>query len=688
MRPRSVAHSFSVFFVLILFGDVVAAADRPRIRVARSPQEVGEARKALERGASPGFDGPSAAVDPLVSPPFVVEAEPNDSSGTATPLGGDAVIAEGNLFEGGDVDYWSFSAVTGDQVYVATMTGFSANQSLNSQLDVLATNGTTPLESDDDDGVFGATSSSIAGVTIPSSGTYYIRVNHFLGNGQLRPYRLFFQLRSGSPTAETESNDSPPGQVLPVGGWVSGSTSSMGDVDLFAFDLTTGDTVFVSLDLDPERDSVEWDGLAGLGTFDGFFLAADDGPKLGFDSEAFFMTVMESGSYSVIVAVPSGETSYGTYRLSVTVFPQDDEGESCTVYSSTDVPKTIPTGPGSVSSTLVVPGDPTIADLDVAIDLSDDSLGDLDVHLQSPASNDNGLFTDLASAESKIDFVLDDEAAIPVDSFDVFTGMAYAPESDYRLAWFDGEDAGGTWTLVVHDDLGGDATGTLDGWSVRICEPPALPVCPAGTERVVRYSSDFESDAGGFTHAGTNDEWERGLPDYEVSFVPVITTCASGSNCWATDLDGTYSNSSDQDLVSPAIDLTDLEAPILVSWAHRYQMEDATYDHYNVDLQWSGGGGASRLFEWLDYDQSGSFGIGSAVEETAGWGVVTRRADDYAGTSIQLQFHLDSDFSETYAGVAIDDVTVSGCLPSADIFSDGFESGDLSAWSSSVSGTS
>ena len=60
------------------------------------------------------------------------------------------------------------------------------------------------------------------------------------------------------------------------------------------------------------------------------------------------------------------------------------------------------------------------------------------------------------------------------------------------------------------------------------------------------YTSDFEADDGGFTHSGTADEWERGLP----TFAP-ITTAHSGVNAWKTDLDNTYENNANSDLVSP-----------------------------------------------------------------------------------------------------------------------------------------
>ena len=196
-----------------------------------------------------------------------LETEPNNSAGTATVLTGSVVKITGNIFPNADVDYYAFTAQAGDRVYAATMTSGSASASVDSQLALLATDGSTVLESDDDNGSFGPTSSSIAGATIAVSGTYYLRVSHDSPTSQLRPYDLWVRVQSGAPTAETEPNDTTPGQPLPASGWVSGALSSTTDVDYYAVTLNAGDSVAASLDLDPERDGVEWNGQLGLAPF-------------------------------------------------------------------------------------------------------------------------------------------------------------------------------------------------------------------------------------------------------------------------------------------------------------------------------------------------------------------------------------------------------------------------------------
>src|SRR6185503_414320 len=51
----------------------------------------------------------------------------------------------------------------------------------------------------------------------------------------------------------------------------------------------------------------------------------------------------------------------------------------------------------------------------------------------------------------------------------------------------------------------------------------------------------------------------------------------------------------------------------------------------------------------------------TTLNESAGWGLVTRRIDAYSNKTIQLQWNLTSDSSLFFAGLAVDDVVVTGC---------------------------
>lgn len=629
------------------------------------------------------------AAAPLGAEPFgqgfVVEVEPNGTAGTATPLGGTDLVAEGQIVGGSESDFWSFAAVTGDRVYVAVVTAATATQTSNSQLDLIAPDGTV-LETDLDDGTLTGHSSSLAGTAIPDDGTYYLRVKSQSpgGSTEIRPYRLYLRVQTGEPAAEAEPNDSEP-QPLPIAGWVAGNLD-LGELDLYSLALSAGDTVFASLDADPERDGgATYDLRLGVGEFGAgaTMLLVDDSNTTSPSSEAIVVTVAEPGTFRILVDQSGGlGGADATYHLSVSVLPAALQGAACATYASTDVPQTIAEGPGRTTSTLTVPGNPRIADLDLILALDHAQADDLDVHLVAPAGNAVGVVTDVGSADSTDwDAVFDDESAAPAGAYSpaVLAGVGLQPEPSYRLDWFDGEDAGGEWTLVIDDDTAGNG-GTLAGWSLRICTPPALPACPEGYVRADILATDFESGADGFTHAGTQDEWELGLP----SFAPV-ESCASGSSCWDTDLDGSYNASGDQTLVSPAVDLAGTVGPVVVSWAQKYQLENATFDRYDVTLAVAGGGATESLFDWRGADMSTDIGV-TTLQESAGWGVVERAVDTgFDGTAVELRFRLRSDFAVQFDGVAIDDVTISACVLGPDIFADGFdEAGDVCAWSGAV----
>ncbi len=649
------------------------------------------------------MDGPVPKPRRVISPSLVAavnqgEVEPNNTPGTATPLVGGDVKIKANLFPNGDVDYYSFTASAGSRFYAATMTSGSAGNSTDSQLTLFASDGTTVIEFDDDNGSFAALSSSIAGANLTAGGTYYLKVNDFTaGTSTERPYELYVKVQSGSPTPEVEPNDTPAtANPLPASGWVSGTRNPAAatEQDWYSMTLNAGDTVFLSLDLDPERDSVTWNGRLGIALFGDAgnqILVVDDAgtgdvsPNPNIPSEALFMTVKDAGTYYAFVdsasAAVGGPTA--TYNLSVSVLPHTPTGVNCTTYTSTDVPKTIGPGTGLVSSTITIPGNPRIAEISVQINLNHALMQDIDAHLRSPAGNDNGLFTDIGAAatggQTQMDLIFDDDSAIP-PAFTVLKGMRLKPENNstsgtastsgaYRLGWFNGEDAGGTWTLDLRDDTAGANGGTLTSWSITICEQPPPPSC-SGTPTTV-FSTDFESGEAGFTHTGTQDEWELGLPATVATTtsnpVAAFNTCNSGVNCWKTDLDNTYNASSNQDLFSPNINLAGISGPITLQWAQRDQIETANFDHAFVEVREVGNPSNSvHVWDWLDPTMiSASSGTGNPqvnIGGSEGWGFHYADISQFAGLNIEVRFHLDSDSSVQFGGMAIDDVSVTGCV--------------------------
>ncbi len=629
---------------------------------------------------------------------YLGEVESNNTSATANALpASNNVVVRANLFPAADADFFSFSATAGDRVYAAVMSSGSAGSSTDSQLTLVASDGSTTIEFDDDNGSFAGLSSSIAGATIPSNGTYFLRVNDFSATATERAYELHVRVQSGAPTPEVEANDVPANaNPLPANGWVSGTRDPAlaTEQDWFSLTLNAGDSVYLALDLNPERDGTVWNGRLGIALFGDAgnqILVTDDAgtgditPVPNNPSEALFMTVKDAGTYYAFVDSASAATGgpTATYHLSVSVHPAVDEGVNCTTYTSTNVPQTIGPGTGLVSSTITVPGTPRVADLDIQLMLNHAVMGEVDAHLRSPAGQDLGLFTDIGAAatggQTQMDLWLDDEAAV-TPAFTVLRGMRFKPENNstagtastsgaYRLSSFDGINAGGTWTLDLRDDTVGANGGTLTGWALRICEAPPPPTCAAGFTTTTVYSTDFEAGDAGFTHSGTQDEWARGLPATAATATanPIadFTTCNSGTNCWKTDLTGSYNASSNQDLLSPNINLAGLSPPVVVTWAQRHQIETANFDRMFVDFQQVGGATPVRLYEWLDPTPiSASAGTGNPqvnIGGAVGWGLHSRRADSLAGQNAELRFNLTTDTTVNFGGLAVDDVSVTAC---------------------------
>jgi len=663
MKSLSIFALLTVLLFSLVVGSVRSAPPPPGSSAPIVKEEDGVDTSEIELVPLPAGSVPSATAPAATSlnpgHARIAETEPNNTIAEANLLPSTNIVVLGNIYPNADSDFFAITAAAGDRVYAAVFTSFSSSLNFDSNLSLLDAGGLV-LEFDNDDGSFGGTSSSIAGTFIPSSGTYYLKVNHNSPTSQLRPYVLYLRVQSDMLISEIEpNNDITRATALSANGWAAGTVSAIGDPDLFSLSLSAGDTVYLSLDLDPERDSLTWNGRVGLGMFDNSILVVNDTSVVSPNSEAFFLTVKESGTYYVFVDETTGQAG-STYHFSVSVFPSETSVGTCTTYTNSTL-LAIPDAGLATSSITIPDGSGLVGDLNMSLNVTHAKMQDLDLVLQAPSGNQVGLFTDVGSnSPSELDLILDDEAGIPVGIYAMVNGLRMQPELNYRLSWFDGQTASGTWMLTLADDSISDI-GTLNSWSLTVCQPPPRPACSNGSTPVVIFSSDFEANDSGFIHGGAGDEWEYGSPAFDP-----ITTCASGTKCWKTDLDANYNASSSQDLVSPPISLEGITGPVNLSWAQKYQMESATFDHAFVEVFESGDGvSGQRLWEWMDATMQMSLGAPPAtpINESAGWGVQTHNINSYLDKSFQVRFHIDSDTTVNLAGLAIDDFVVTACQP-------------------------
>jgi len=195
------------------------------------------------------------------------EVEPNNTSGTATALTfTPTAITTAAINPGGDIDFYTFTAPAGSRVWLETDTGGVQNAGATSRdtvVDLLAADGTTVIENDDDDGtgnggdgtIETGLASIIAGRTLTAGGTYFIRVQAFSATGIINPYRLFVSLTNVAATAEVEGNDTAAtANVANSPALRSGTIGALGDADYYSISCNAGDTVFFPVDADPDRD--------------------------------------------------------------------------------------------------------------------------------------------------------------------------------------------------------------------------------------------------------------------------------------------------------------------------------------------------------------------------------------------------------------------------------------------------
>ena len=589
------------------------------------------------------------AVPTALPAPPGSEAEPNGTAATASPIqAGERIRAA--TYPKGDIDLYRFHAEAGQRVYALLATDGSVSGD-DSVLTLYGSDGTTVIESDDWDGTLGLLSSSLAGVAVPAAGTYYLEVKAKQVGLPLRPYDLWLDLRSGAAASEAEPNDSP-ATANPLNGVVAGAHDPAGEPDYYAIQLDAGDSVFLSLDLDPERDGVTQDGQLGFGPSADQLVTVTNiaRPRDASHSLGYAATVQTAGTYYVYV----GGHGTTTYQLSATVIPAVKQ--TCRTYPVTPADGAIP-DLGVATFPIDVPDAATVGHVTLTADITHTFMPDVIGTLESPGGMEVPVFGDFPRGASHMAVTWDDNAAAAVH------GQSYASrmlQSTQRggLRAFEGQQAAGKWTLRLLDDDSGD-TGSLAHADLTLCERP-----PLGSTDTV-FSASFEDGDDGFTHSGTGDEWERGTPATPASGgVAGLDRCAAGTGCFKTDLDGPYEANSSQDLVSPPISLAGRTGPIFASWEMWHQVEDADFDHATVTVEEDGGANARTLFTWL-----GANPYIALPPRTLRYGIgwSTHRADvsDYAGKTIRLRFHLDSDPDVQFAGVAIDDVRVEQPKPGA-----------------------
>lgn len=188
---------------------------------------------------------------------------------------------------------YSFTAGADYRVYPATITGFSGG-SVDTLIDLIASDGTAVLETNDEAGAIGSAtdiSETVLMLAGTYSGTYYVRVrplNTVSLFGSIRPYDFYVRVLSGSRmapravlTAEAEpSEQSASRAVLSAGPANAVIGPPIAEHDTFAIAARGADLIAALVGIDPQRDTPEWQAMAGVGAFNGSFIMVNGGRTL------------------------------------------------------------------------------------------------------------------------------------------------------------------------------------------------------------------------------------------------------------------------------------------------------------------------------------------------------------------------------------------------------------------------
>ncbi len=180
---------------------------------------------------------------------------------------------------------------------------------------------------------------------------------------------------------------------------------------------------------------------------------------------------------------------------------------ACYVFESTDIPKPLPRMQSSVSSSISVPADLLVTDVNVSLYVTHTYVGDIGFVVQHLPSARSVAIIDRPGMPAStygcpnddINAILDDEATQPAETTCAQTRPTIngPVQPNNPLSAFDGINAAGSWVLTFTDyDVVTDS-GALRNWGLQICGTTV-----SGT--------------------GVTDLMEPGLPfGYDVPIVPV-----------------------------------------------------------------------------------------------------------------------------------------------------------------------
>jgi len=145
-------------------------------------------------------------------------------------------------------------------------------------------------------------------------------------------------------------------------------------------------------------------------------------------------------------------------------------------YVSTDTPMPIDSiGTPTITSTINVPDNFTIEDVNVNLNISHSYTGDLTIYLTSPSGTKVNLIREMCNSYDDIDATFDDDALNFATCSATPPAIGGTIKPNEVLGSFNDENALGNWTLTVEDAADGDG-GLLNSWNLELCKNETTPL--------------------------------------------------------------------------------------------------------------------------------------------------------------------------------------------------------------------
>lgn len=201
------------------------------------------------------------------------------------------------------------------------------------------------------------------------------------------------------------------------------------------------------------------------------------------------------------------------------------------------------------------------------------------------------------------------------------------------------------------DAIGDFQKGDLDGYisNMQTALKYYERIQPGPVTRVL--FENFETSPTGWSHGGTMDEWEWGMPTYGPK------KAHSGDYCYGTDLDGDYENNADNWLLSPEIDLSDFTSAYMYFWVWNWvhdKNQGLVYDPLWLDITTDGQ-------QYIPLcSEMGGVNDDPLIPDVGGWNRIVLDLTRYAGEKVRIRFRFKSNASIVQPGSYIDDILIFG----------------------------